>query len=88
LCFARSTGKTTLIDAIAGRKTSGKLDGGIYVNGMKKSENEALFKRITGQWGHDASQAAHTGRRGGRQGISCSESHLCVPVFVSSSLCA
>jgi hypothetical protein len=38
-----------LIDAIAGRKTSGKLDGGIYVNGMKKNENEALFKRITGQ---------------------------------------
>jgi ABC-type multidrug transport system ATPase subunit len=39
--------KTTLIDVVAGRKTSGEIKGNIYVNGQLKSKNEALFKRIT-----------------------------------------
>jgi len=48
LMGSSGAGKTTLIDAIAGRKTSGKLDGNIFVNGQKKGEIENMFKRITG----------------------------------------
>jgi ABC-type multidrug transport system ATPase subunit/ABC-type multidrug transport system permease subunit len=39
-------GKTTLMDCIAGRKTSGKLEGSILVNGYK--ETQQTFNRVTG----------------------------------------
>jgi len=41
-------GKTTLIDVVAGRKTSGEITGEVLINGQPKSKNEAMFKRITG----------------------------------------
>jgi ABC-type multidrug transport system ATPase subunit len=37
-------GKTTLLDVLAGRKNSGRMTGGIFVNGRPK--NEATFNRI------------------------------------------
>ncbi|XP_065855877.1 ABC transporter G family member 39-like [Euphorbia lathyris] len=39
-------GKTTLMDVLAGRKTSGRIEGSIYVSGYPK--NQATFARVCG----------------------------------------
>lgn len=44
LCF--STGKTTLLDVIAGYKTGGKITGSILIDGMDKQKN--VWKKISG----------------------------------------
>eukprot|EP00741_Cyanophora_paradoxa_P000196 tig00000402_g190.t1 len=38
-------GKTTLLDVLAGRKTGGKISGGVLLNGR---ERDASFRRLTG----------------------------------------
>lgn len=40
------SGKTTLMDVLLGRKTSGNIEGDIFVNGYPK--NDKYFRRITG----------------------------------------
>jgi ABC-type multidrug transport system ATPase subunit len=39
-------GKTTLMDVLSGRKTSGYIEGGISISGYPK--NQATFARISG----------------------------------------
>lgn len=46
LMGSSGAGKTTLMDVIAGRKTAGKIEGEILVNGYPK--HEATFSRVTG----------------------------------------
>jgi len=46
LMGASGAGKTTLMDVIAGRKTAGKIEGQILVNGLP--QNPAVYKRISG----------------------------------------
>lgn len=46
LMGASGAGKTTLMDIIAGRKTQGRMEGSIYVNGQPKEQE--TFRRING----------------------------------------
>jgi len=46
LMGASGAGKTTLMDVLAGRKTQGKIDGQILINGQPK--NDHTFNRIAG----------------------------------------
>lgn len=41
-----SAGKTTLMDVLAGRKTSGHVQGEIWVDGFEKEQ--ATFARVSG----------------------------------------
>ena len=43
---ASGAGKTTLMDVIAGRKTVGRMEGDIWVNGKPKVQE--TFRRING----------------------------------------
>ena len=46
LMGASGAGKTTLMDVLAGRKTTGKISGDIRVNGYAK--DQATFSRVMG----------------------------------------
>jgi ABC-type multidrug transport system ATPase subunit len=46
LCCFAGAGKTTLMDVLAGRKTSGRVEGGIWVGGHPKEQHS--FARICG----------------------------------------
>ena len=46
LMGASGAGKTTLMDVIAGRKTVGRMEGDIWVNGKPKVQE--TFRRING----------------------------------------
>ena len=45
LMGASGAGKTTLMDVIAGRKTAGKIEGSITVNGQP--QDKATYRRIS-----------------------------------------
>jgi ABC-type lipoprotein export system ATPase subunit len=45
-CMFLFSGKTTLMDVIAGYKTGGSISGGIYIDGCKKDEKQ--WKKISG----------------------------------------
>jgi ABC-type transport system involved in cytochrome c biogenesis ATPase subunit len=45
LMGASGAGKSTLLDVIAGRKTAGKMEGGIFLNGFAREEKS--FARLT-----------------------------------------
>ena len=40
------SGKTTLLDVISGRKTEGKIEGEIRINGQLKEDHEEQYRRM------------------------------------------
>eukprot|EP00300_Choanocystis_sp_HF-7_P021794 c20895_g1_i1.p1 GENE.c20895_g1_i1~~c20895_g1_i1.p1 ORF type:complete len:1359 (+),score=349.22 c20895_g1_i1:1-4077(+) len=73
LMGASGAGKTTLIDVIAGRKTSGKCSGQIFVNGKQKEQRS--YSRLSG---YVEQQDLHSPRATVREALQFS-AHLRLP---------
>ena len=85
LMGASGAGKTTLMDVIAGRKTAGKIEGSITVNGQP--QDPATYKRISAYVEQVRRRAVHPGHgRQRRQRVRTLKAHD--RILTEACLCA